>query len=419
MIARDTPAQEPTDVLIAGGGQVGLALALALRRSEPSLSVALADAAPDARPREGRASTIVAGGRRMLERLGVWHEIEGKAEPVTAMIVTDSRTRDVVRPVFLTFAPEAATEAGVMAHVVPDGIVVAALARAAEAAGARILAPETITDFAVEAGHVTATTKGGGRVRARLLVAAEGVRSRLRELAGIGTVGRNYGQSGIVATVAHEKRHAGRAEEHFLPGGPFAILPLKAGADGRDRSSLVWTEPTEAAVRLVDGDPLVFRVELERRFGHRLGALEVVDTPKAFPLALTLAREFVRPRLALVGDAAHSIHPIAGQGLNLGYRDVAALAETIVDAHRLGLDVGALSVLDRYQRWRRYDTTEMALATDGLNRLFANDNPVLRITRDIGLGIVDRLPNLKRLFISEAAGQGIGNPPRLLRGEAI
>lgn len=306
-----------------------------------------------------------------------------------------------------------------MAHVVPDGLVVAALRRAAEAAGVSLVQPETVTDFAVEPGRVVAKAKGGETFNARLLVAADGVKSRLRDLAGIGTVGRDYGQSGIVATVAHERSHGGRAEEHFLPGGPFAILPLKTTRERGNRSSLVWTEPTATAERLVGGDPFVLRVELERRFGHRLGAFEVVDTPKTFPLALTLAREFVRPRFALVGDAAHAIHPIAGQGLNLGYRDVAALAETIVEAHRLGLDVGALGVLDRYQRWRRYDTTEMALATDGLNRLFANDNPALRAARDVGLGIVERLPNLKRLFMSEAAGGGMGEPPRLLRGEAI
>jgi 2-octaprenyl-6-methoxyphenol hydroxylase len=218
--------------------------------------------------------------------------------------------------------------------------------------------------------------------------------------------------------VIHERPHDGRAEEHFLPAGPFAMLPLIDDANGRHRSSLVWTEPPEVAERLVKGDPLVFRVELERRFGHRLGAIEVAGKPLAFPLGVTLAREFVRPRFALVGDAAHSIHPIAGQGLNLGYRDVAALAETLVEAHRLGLDVGSLTVLERYQRWRRYDTTEMALATDGLNALFANDNAALRIIRDVGLGMVDRLPSLKAFFIREASGDG-ERSPRLLRGEAI
>ena len=413
---------ETTDVLIAGGGQVGLALALALRCSARSLAVTLVDAAvPDSRPREGRASTIVAGGQRMLATLGVWDAIAGDAEPVTEMIVTDSRTRDTMRPVFLTFTGDDDGRAGgePMAHVVPDGVVVAALRTAAEAAGATIIVPDAITDFAVEAGGVVATTKSGAGFRAQLLVAADGVNSKLRGVAGISTVGHAYGQTGIVVTVAHEKPHGGRAEEHFLPGGPFATLPLKSTKDGGNRSSLVWTEPSEVAERFVGADAFVFQVELERRFGHRLGAITVVDKPKAFPLGISLAREFIRPRFALVGDAAHSIHPIAGQGLNLGYRDVAALAETIIQAHRLGLDIGSMTVVDRYQRWRRYDTTEMGLVTDGLNRLFANDNPALRIMRDVGLGVVDRLPRLKRLFIDEASGTRAGGGPRLLRGETI
>ncbi len=402
-----------TDVLIAGGGQVGLALAVALRQAAPSLTVTLVDAVPpDAATREGRASTIVAGGRKMLEQLGVWPAIAGAAQPVTEMIVTDSRTRDVVRPVFLTFDTEGA------AHVVADGVVVTALRKAAAEAGVVMVAPEAVTDFVADGVHVTAKTRGGGAISARLLVAADGVRSKLRDVAGIATIGHQYGQTGIVATVAHAKPHEGRAEEHFLPGGPFAMLPLPDTEGGKHRSSLVWTEPTEVATRLLDGDALVFRIELERRFGNRLGPIEVIGKPLAFPLGVTLAREFVRPRFALVGDAAHSIHPIAGQGLNLGYRDVAALSETVVEAHRLGLDIGTLNVLDRYQRWRRYDTTEMAAATDGLNALFANDNPALRLLRDVGLGVVDRLPGLKRLFAGEASGDTEG-APKLLRGEAI
>jgi 2-octaprenyl-6-methoxyphenol hydroxylase len=201
--------------------------------------------------------------------------------------------------------------------------------------------------------------------------------------------------------------------EHFLPGGPFAILPLKG-----NRSSLVWSEREDVANRVVAGDEDVFRYELERRFGRQLGAIEPLGRPRAFPLGLTLARAFVAPRFALAGDAAHAIHPIAGQGLNLGFRDVAALAETIVEAERLGLDIGSTAVLERYQIWRRFDSFEMGAVTDVLNRLFSNDNPLLRLARDVGLGVVDRLPSFKRRFISEAAGEG-GELPRLLRGEAI
>ena len=400
------------DVLIAGGGQVGLALAVALAQSAPDLAVTLVDAAPAGVGRAGRASTITAGGRRMLERLGVWSAVEAEAQPVTSMIITDSRTRDVARPVFLTFAT-AAEDGEPSAHVVPDGTVVGALRAAAVAAGVTLVNDDAIVDFVAGSADVTARTRSGGRFMARLLVAADGARSRLRAFAGISTFGWSYGQSGIVATVEHGREHHGRAEEHFLPGGPFAILPMKG-----KRASLVWTEPTETAERLTAGDPLTFSVELERRFGHRLGAIRTIDRPRAFPLGLQMARQFVRPRFALVGDAAHTVHPIAGQGLNLGYRDVAALAETIVEAHRLGLDIGALTVLERYQTWRRYDTLEMGLVTDGLNRLFSNDNPVLRIARDVGLGLVDRMPRLKDWFIGEASG-AVGDTPRLLAGEAI
>ncbi|MEX0852811.1 MAG: ubiquinone biosynthesis hydroxylase [Bauldia sp.] len=415
-MARPRIGGTSSDVAIAGGGQIGLALGLAVRRSAPNLTVTLIDATPPgAADRVGRASTITAGSRRLMERLGVWRQIATEAQPVTAMVVTDSRTNDAVRPVFLTFDTGIETSDAV-AHLVPDGVVVRALRRAAEASGVRFRS-DAVSDFSVEEGRVTVRT-GGAKFGARLLVAADGADSRLRALAGIDTVGWSYGQSGIVTTVAHARAHGGRAEEHFLPGGPFAILPLKPTEDGANRSSLVWTEPADVAERLVAGDRLSFHAELERRFGHRLGSLRVIDPPRAFPLRLAIARAFVSERLALVGDAAHVIHPLAGQGLNLGYRDVAALAETIVEAGRLGLDIGALSVLERYQRWRRADTVGMALVTDGLNRLFSNDNPGLRILRDVGLGLVDRLPQVKRLFIGEAAGEA-GEPPRLLRGEAI
>ncbi len=253
----------------------------------------------------------------------------------------------------------------------------------------------------------------GGRISARLLVAADGVRSKLREAAGIRTLEWRYRQSGIVVTVAHERDHQGVAEEHFLPAGPFAILPLKG-----NRASLVWTESSENAQRLVEADPLVFQIELERRFGHHLGELKVEDKPRAYPLGLTLARDFVRPRFALVGDAAHGIHPIAGQGLNLGFKDAAALAETVVEAHRLGLDIGSLATLERYQMWRRFDTVQMGVLTDVLNRLFSNDLSIVRMARDFGLSLVDRMPMLKARFIEQAAGGGRGLP-RLLAGEPI
>jgi 2-octaprenyl-6-methoxyphenol hydroxylase len=413
MVTETMAEPREADVVIAGGGHVGLTLALALRRAAPRLSVILVDAAPKhAAESDTRASAIAAAGRRMLEGLGVWPEIAESAQPINDMVITDSRTGDAVRPVFLTFAGRA-EDGGPFAHMVPNRAMVGTLRRAAEAAGARIVVPDSVVDFAVGPAEVTARLASGERIGARLLVAADGVRSRLRDLAGIATASWSYGQSGIVVTVGHERPHHGRAVEHFLPGGPFAILPLKG-----NRSSLVWSEETPIAERMVAGDPDVFRYALEQRFGHTLGAITVLDRPRAFPLGLTLARAFVKPRFALAGDAAHGIHPIAGQGLNLGFRDVAALAETIVEADRLGLDIGAAPVLERYERWRRFDTFEMGVTTDILNRLFSNDNPVIRLVRDVGLGLVDRLPAMKRVFVREAAGEG-GELPRLLRGEAI
>jgi 2-octaprenyl-6-methoxyphenol hydroxylase len=409
-MAKTTASDARVDVLIAGGGHVGLTLALALRRAAPGLSVMLVDPAAGRRG-DGRASAIAAAGRRMLDSLGVWQAMADAAQPITAMVITDSRTRDVVRPVFLTFAG-ATADGEPFAHMVMNEVMVGALDAAARAAGATIVAGEAVADFTTGPASVAVELASGRKIAARLLVAADGVKSRLRAFAGIRTASWSYGQSGIVATVAHERPHGGRAEEHFLPGGPFAILPLTG-----NRSSLVWTEERAAAGRII-ADPLVFQVELERRFGHKLGRLGVIGEPRAFPLGLTLANAFVKPRFALAGDAAHGIHPIAGQGLNLGFRDVAALAETIVEAERLGLDIGAPAVLERYQRWRRFDTFEMGVVTDVLNRLFSNDDPALRLVRDVGLGIVDRLPWLKKRFIDEAAGAG-GELPRLLRGEAI
>jgi 2-octaprenyl-6-methoxyphenol hydroxylase len=260
---------------------------------------------------------------------------------------------------------------------------------------------------------VNVALRNGAAIRTRLLVAADGARSRLRERAGIATYGWSYGQSAIATTVTHERSHQGRAEEHFLPSGPFAILPLR-----HNRSSIVWTERTGEAERIVALPDDDFHHELEKRFGLRLGDIVVSGPRRAYPLGLWVARSFIADRLALVGDAAHVVHPIAGQGLNMGLRDVAALAEAVVDAVRAGLDPGDATVLERYQRWRRFDTMTMCVSTDGLNRLFTNPSDAVRLARDLGLGLVDRFPALKRLFIREAAGLA-GEVPKLLRGESL
>lgn len=402
------------DMLVVGGGYVGLAAAVAVKQAAPHLQVEVVEAAPAGIwERDERASAIIAAASRMLGILGVWDEIAVGAQPINRMIVTDSRTADPVRPVFLTFGGEA-EEGQPFAHMVMNVDMVRALRGAADRLGITIRHGLSAAAFETGTTRSLVTLSDGSTIETRLLVACDGVRSKLRDLAGIRTVTWDYGQSGIVTTVAHERPHEGVAEEHFLPSGPFAILPLTD-----NRSSLVWTERTADADRLVASDDLVFEEELQRRFGNKLGELRVVGSKRAFPLGLTLARAFVAPRLALAGDAAHGIHPISGQGLNLGFKDVAALAETVVEADRLGLDIGALNVLERYQTWRRFDTFRMGVTTDVLNRLFSNDITPLRVARDFGLGLVERMPKLKSFFIDQAAGKAADDAPRLLAGQSI
>ncbi len=411
-------ADGPLDVLVAGAGYVGLATAVSLKQARPSLRIAVVDAAPaGVWEKDTRASAIAAAACRMLDRLGCWAQIAPEAQAITEMVVTDSRTTDPVRPVFLTFGGEVGPGEP-FAHMVANRVLTGALRERAAALGIDIVEGVAVASFETAVSNARVHLADGIPLETRLLVAADGVRSRLRDMAGIKTVTWEYGQAGIVCTVRHERPHHGRAEEHFLPAGPFAILPLIPGKDGTNRSSIVWTERAADAQKLVAGDPLVFEVELEHRFGLKLGEIAVEGTPRAWPLGLTLARAFVAPRVALVGDAAHGIHPIAGQGLNLGFKDAAALAETIVEADRLGQDSGALDVLERYQQWRRFDTVQMGITTDVLNRLFSNDIGPIRQLRDIGLGLVDRMPRLKEFFIRQAAGFAAGTP-RLLRGEAI
>jgi 2-octaprenyl-6-methoxyphenol hydroxylase len=401
------------EVLIAGAGFAGLALAIALRQGlGETFSVAVAD---PAFKRSGngdvRASAIAAAARRLFEAIGVWSAVAREAQPILDMKITDSRLTDAVRPTYLTFAGEV-EEGEPFAHMIENGPLLEALVEKARQEGVS-LHGAAVERFESDAKHVVAQLSEGGAVSARLLVAADGAKSRIREQAGIKTTGWDYRQAAIVTTVAHERDHNGRAEEHFLPAGPFAILPLR----GR-RSSIVWTEEVREAARIVALPDKEFHAELERRFGLHLGEIKVEGPRRAYPLGMFVARAFVAERLALVGDAAHVIHPIAGQGLNLGLRDVAALAEAVVDAARLGLDIGGAEVLGRYQRWRRFDTMAMGIATDSLNRLFSNQSDALRLLRDVGLGLVERAPVLKRFFIREAAGL-TGEVPKLLRGEAL
>jgi len=411
-------------IVIAGGGLAGLSLALALKQAlGDGLDVIMCDPALKRDPHgDKRAYAIAAAARRMLEALKVWDEVAPGAQPMLDMVITDSRLQDPVRPTFLTFSGDVG-EGEPFAHMVTAGDLTAALIAACTAAGVALKA-QGVRGFSQQPGHVDVLLADeGAPLPAALLVAADGARSKLREQAGIGWISWPYRQSGIVATIVHERDHEGRAVEHFLPSGPFAILPLKPETlpDGtvKHRSSIVWSERSDNVPALLESHPEDLLAELEKRFGLQLGRIAFETRPQAHPLSFGVARTFVGERIALLGDAAHVIHPIAGQGLNLGLHDAASLAQVITDALRLGMDPGGADVLENYERARRADITAMGLMTDGLNRLFSNDVLPVRLVRDLGLGLVDRMPGLKRFFIREAAGLTDRDAPRLLRGEAL
>jgi len=393
------------DIAIVGAGAAGLAFAAAVKHEAGApLKVALIDAARPSGDRRLRTVALSPGSQALLERVGAWSALQDETQPILEMAIYDGATEDAVRLEQLHFANPDRTPLAYMAY---NDDVTAALGAAAQ--GVERIAG-AVEGFAAGPFVATLTLAGGAEVRARLIVAADGARSKLRALADIAATGWPTGQSGIVATIAHEREHEGRAEQHFLPAGPFAMLPLK----GR-LSSIVWNEAPEEAERLCAAPKAEFIAELERRFSPRLGALRRVGEARAFPLEFRFARRYIADRLALIGDAAHLVHPLAGQGLNLGLRDVAALAEVTVQRLRLGLDPGAREPLADYQRRRRFDALTSGLGMDAMNRLFSNDSAPLRSLRDLGLRVMDRAGPLKRRLIAEAAGGGTG-APRLLKG---
>lgn len=407
--AKASGSETNHDVVIVGGGPVGLTLAVALIRSVPGIDVALVDRRPLSVPKDARASAIAAGVRRVFEALEVWPAMAGAANPIRSMKITDSGRGDIARPLFLKFEGEVAPGEA-FAHMVPNPASVKALLDAAENR-ITLYAPAAIEAFSGTGAKAAVTLADGRVLTAPLAVAADGGNSALRGLAKIGVFAHDYGQSGIVTTIGHALAHQDTAYEHFRPAGPFASLPLKGNF-----SSLVWTETRVRAQTLTAMGTDALAREIEAAMGASLGAVEVVDVVQAFPFGLKLAHRFVGDRVALIGDAAHVVHPIAGQGLNLGLKDVAALAEVLVDAVRLGEDPGAADVLARYERLRRFDTALMAGMTDGLNRLFSNDLAPVRAIRDFGLSMVDRLGPVKTGLIRHAAGaQGA----KLLRGVAL
>jgi 2-octaprenyl-6-methoxyphenol hydroxylase len=396
------------ELLIAGGGLNGLLLGIACAGA--GLACAVVDreepAAIVAQSFDGRSSAIAYGSQQVMQALGLWPTIAAEAEPILEIRVADDDA-----PLFLHYDHRELQTDAPLGWIVENRVLRGALiAHARALPNLALLAPLEVGTVAASSAAAIAALSDGRRLSVPLVAAADGAASPLRRAAGIRTVEWRYRQTAIVTTVHHEHPHAGIAVEHFLPAGPFAILPMTG-----NRSSIVWTEREELAARLMALPKPAFAAELAARFGDFLGQVEPVAPRWSYPVKLLLAERYVDQRLALVGEAAHVIHPIAGQGLNLGIRDVAALAELIVDTRRLGLDIGDDALLECYQAWRRFDAVLLAAVTDGLNRLFSNTSAPLRLIRDLGLAAVNRVPPLKRFLMRDAMGI-TGELPRLVQG---
>ncbi len=414
-MAKNSTQSYDSDVLIVGGGLNGLSMGLALASGgfEVTIVDALDPKVALAADFDGRVFAVAFASCRMYEALGLWDALAPQAQPINDIMVSDGTVREGPSPFFLHFDHTEIGDAP-LGHLMESRHMRAVLTQAVlDHERIDYRAPAKRVSSEADAYGFSVTLDDGSTLRSRLCLAADGRGSPLRQEAGIKTIGWSYDQVGIVTTVAHEHDHEGVAQEYFLPSGPFAILPMTG-----KRSSLVWTEKTAQAEAILALDNARFREELAARFGDYLGDIEPVGPVWSYPLNLVLAREYVAPRLALVGDAAHGVHPIAGQGLNLGLRDVAVMAEVLTDAQRLGQDIGAFDVLERYQKWRRFDNVSLSLMMDALNRLFSNDIVPVRLARDVGLGIVNRFGPARRLFMRHAGG-AVGDLPKLLRGEAL
>ena len=410
------------DVIIAGAGMAGATLALSLARAglTPVLIDPVMFDAQLAPTFDGRSSAIAYAAYRQWRALGLADALDPHAQRIEQILVTDGRTPGAAAggptPFFLRFdSAEIAdrSEGEPLGYLLENRHTRAALAAAIEAAGIQVLAPARVTQAAFGSRTATVTLADGRTLSAPLVVGAEGRGSVIRTQAGIGSIGWDYRQTGVVATVRMSRPHGGVAHEYFLPGGPFAILPLTD-----NRASLVWTESTARGAALKAARPEIFQAHLERRFGDFLGEVTIEGPIFTYPLSLQLAERFTAPRVALLGDAAHGVHPIAGQGLNLGLKGAAALAEVLVDALRVGEDIGSEVVLERYAAWRRFDTVTLSAGMDLFVRLFSNDHPLLRLARGVGMAAVNRIGPARTFFMQEAGG-AVGDLPRLLRGEAL
>ncbi|MHA6265636.1 FAD-dependent monooxygenase [uncultured Aliiroseovarius sp.] len=403
------------DILIVGGGLNGPALALAL--ADTGFTVTIIDALPKgARGGEdfdGRGYALALASQRLLSALGVWPKVAPSAQPLLDIRISDGRPGEGPSPFVLEF-DHAEIDEGPMGYMVEDRFLSRALLDAVEShPKVTLIDQETVVAQTVGPASATLELASGKHLKGRLVVGCDGRRSGTCERAGIKRHGHDYGQTSLVCAISHALPHNGAAHQFFMPSGPLAILPLPG-----NQSSIVWTETHEEAARIHALDDEGYLQELRPRFGSFLGDITLAGARFTYPLNLTVADAFVADRLALVGDAAHGLHPIAGQGLNAGLKDVAALAEVLTLARRRGEDIGRLDVLERYQQWRRFDVAQMVAATEATNRLFSNDNPILRTVRDLGLGVVNAMPGLRRGFIREAAGL-TGDLPRLLQGRQI
>ena len=409
------------DVIIAGAGMAGATLALGLARS--GLKPVLVDAQPFAAQLapdfDGRASAIAFSSFRQWRALGLAEDLEPHAERIAEILVTDGRTpgpsAGAPSQAFLRFdAAEISdrVEGEPLGYMIENRRIRAALAAAVRREGVEVLAPARVAGVDFTLGGAAVRLEDGRVLAAPLAVGAEGRASAVAAAAGIRSTGWSYPQTGVVATVRLDQPHGGVAHEYFLPSGPFAILPLTG-----QRASLVWTESPTRAEALRTARPEIFHAHLQRRFGDLLGRPRLDGPVFTYPLSLHLPETLTAPRAALVGDAAHGVHPVAGQGLNLGLKDAAALVQVLVGAVRLGEDIGSEAVLERYARWRSVDNIGLAVAADAFVRLFSNDNPLLRVVRGAGLSVVNRIGPARRFFMQEAGG-AVGDLPRLLRGEA-
>ncbi|WP_374653161.1 UbiH/UbiF/VisC/COQ6 family ubiquinone biosynthesis hydroxylase [Dongia sp.] len=417
--------------MIVGGGLVGMAMAAALGGAGIPVTLVESEKLPDLTRAafDGRSSAIAYGSQQVLAGIGAWDHIAPFAEPIRDIRVSDGGWQyKAASPFFVHYhfadldpqsVPGAHGGQPPFGWIIENRAVrVGLLERLKEIPSLLHIPGTRVSGIEFAGGSNLVTLDDGRRIRARLVIGADGRASAVRRMAGIGVKELGYKHSAIVCTVTHELPHEGVAHEHFLPIGPFAMLPMRDDAEGRHRSSIVWTEDARIIPMLLKLSDADLGAEIERRFGKTLGAIMPTGPRFTYPLKMILADTYIKEGLALTGDAAHGMHPIAGQGFNMGVRDVAALSEVLVDAWRGGLDLGSLQVLERYARWRRFDNLMMLVVTDGLTRLFSNDLPPLRLARDLGFFLFNKAKPLKRLAMRHAMGV-VGDLPRLVRGEKL